>query len=433
MDKLKDRVIRYFNEFYIVKDVDIRGILKCHKITDKTINSFEEIDPLVNYTELLGVSCLSRLVIPGSSLSNLLYLVGKKVTACVAYKNSQDEILMLFGCENNSYFLYKLVNGGESVYIANIEDGKVVSPKNTIYTEMQELSGFEVPFNVKMYKLSDPIVGVTCYNILQGLLSTNDCKTPVDLSFLSSLDTDYEYHFVYITGVDAHDHILPLEECVGYLEGEKGAKVTRADVVDFIKSVYDYPCIHFSEPELEKFLGIVEKYKYPLRPVLERYNGQISNFYFESFGYSIAVLDTPSSESYEVRRLKCCPVQSVKGDTLFWELRSYPLAESSEYKVLCSSISEEYVRALLKVRYADIIRSSMLHYKGSQYYLKSFNDKKDSCTVQCYESFAPTVIYTGSYDKSTKTWSYSADVPKSARDFMSKLLSYFNDKYGILE
>lgn len=432
MSTLQDKILRYRNKHYIIKDINIRGELRCHKIGSNAVNTFTEIDPLVDYTETINVWCPSRMIIGGSSLKQLLYLVGRPVTACVAYKNKQREYLILCGCGGKDYYLYKVADEGKSVWVANVKDGRVVSPNNQIYSEVAELTGFELSFSLKMYKLSDPIVGVTCYNILDGLLAQCVNSAAVDISFLSKIDINKKYNLMYIKNSSGHDHIIPSEDSLGYLNSESGSKLKRDEVLKYLKSLYDYPCIHFSDEELDKLSSILVANGYPLRAVLEKYNGKVSNFYFSTKGFSIAILDVPGSTSYEIRRLTCEPVLSYKGDKLYYELRSYPLAKDEEYRVLSSSVNEEYITTLLRSHYADTIRSSLVHYKGSDYYLKSFKDSKDECNISCYLPSEPNLVYSGVFSKLNGVYAYNLDVPNEARDFMSTMVRYFSDKYGIL-
>ena len=431
MKTLQDKVIHYLDLYYVVKDVDIRGVLKCHRLTDKTVNKFIDIDPLVNYAEVSETSCSSRLVIGGSSLANINFLFGKKITACVAYKNKEGQFLLLCECVDGSYLLYKLSNNGNDVHFVEIVNGKVISPKNRIYTEIIHLSGFPVSFDVQMYKLSNELVGTTCYTILQGLLSSNDCSVSVDLSFLSTLDTSEEYYLLYLKGIDGKDYIVPAEDCINILKSIKYNKISRENVFSYVKSRFDYPCIHFSPEELEKVIGVVENCGYSLRPVLEKYNGKVSNFFFRSKEFSIGIFDIPESSSYEVRKVVCEGVYSANEDILYYELRSYPLV-GSNYRVLASSLNKDYLIKLLSCRYADLLRSSRIHYAGSDYYLKGFKDTKDYCELSCYLYSDPSVMYSGVYTKSTQAWSYSEPIPKGARDFMCKITWYFANKYGIL-
>lgn len=431
METLQDKIIHYLDLYYVIKDVDTRGILKCHKLSDRTVNKFIDIDPLVNYVGVSRASCASRLIIGGSSLANLNYMFTKKITACVAYRNKDEEFLLICGCEDGSYLLYKLANNGNDVYFAEVVNSRVISPKNRIYTEMVQLSGFPVSFNVKMFKLSNELVGVACYNILQGLLSSNDYSTSVDLSFLSTLDTSEEYYLVYLKDIDGKDYIIPAEECPDVLSSLNYSKVSRASVFSYIKSRYDYPCIHFSTEELEKVIGILENYGYPLRPVLEKYDGKISNFYFKSKQFSVGIFDIPETKSYEIRKVVCEGVLSINGDVLYYELRSYPLVGDS-YRVLASSLNKDYLINLLSGRYAELLRSSQLHYTGSDYYLKEFKDEENSCKLSCYLYSDPSIVYSGVYDKLSHTWSYGEPIPKGARNFMSRIAGYFANKYGIL-
>ena len=431
MKTLQDKVIHYLDLYYVIRDVDARGVLKCHRLTDKTVNNFIDIDPLVNYVGVSDTSCASRLVIGGSSLANLNFLFGKKITACVAYKNKEGEFLLLCGCVDGSYLLYKLSNNGNNVYFSEIVNGRVVSPKNRIYTEIVHLSGFPVSFDVQMYKLSNELVGVTCYTILQGLLSSNDCSVSVDLSFLSTLNTSEEYYLVYLKGINGKDYIVPAEDCATVLSDIKYNKLSRENVLSYVKSRFDYPCIHFSPEELEKVIGVVEVCGYPLRPVLEKYNGKVSNFFFRSKEFSIGIFDIPESSSYEVRKVVCEGVYSVNEDILFYELRSYPLV-GREYRVLASSLNKDYLINILSGKYADLLRSSRVHYTDSLYYLNSFKDTSEYVEISCYEFSNDRAVYYAKYNKARQHWIYSNEVPKSARNFMSNLVGYFDKQYGIL-
>ena len=69
---LKNRLIRYINNYYILNNINSNGTLTSYKLgSDEII----EIDPLVNYCEILDIWVLNKLKISGSSLSNLLYLL----------------------------------------------------------------------------------------------------------------------------------------------------------------------------------------------------------------------------------------------------------------------------------------------------------------------------------------------------------------------
>lgn len=427
---LKNRLIRYINNYYILNNINSNGTLTSYKLgSDEII----EIDPLVNYCEILDIWVLNKLKISGSSLSNLLYLVGKPIRACVAYKNKRDEILVLFGCKDKTYFLYKLSDRGETVHIASVR-GNISTPGGQDYVDVCRLSGFNLSFTLDMYELSNPLVGISCYNILKGLLSYGNKDSSIDISFLSTLDSKKEYELIYVKDSNSHFHIFPVKDLSGYLTKEKVKKLSRKDISDYVKSFYKYPCIHFSDEELVKVSSIFSQHGYPINSILKKYNGRASNFYISSKNFSLAICDVQGTSSYEVRKLVCYPVKSYKGHILYYELRSYPLDEESfEYRVLSSSIHRGYIMSLIKGYYADLIRSSRVHYSGSIYYLDYFSDERDFIRISCYNPSTPDVKYSSVFSKINKKWAaHYEEIPFSARDFMSKMIYYFDERYGIL-
>lgn len=429
--ELQDRIIKYFEDYYVVRGVDTKGVLQCMQIVDNTVSDFTNIDPLSFNVNKLPIKCISRLIIGGSSLVNILRLIREDISACVAYINEESEILLLCGCKDGNYVVYKLSDEGKSVYICNVIDGEVITPKNRIYTEVIKLTGFSIHFSVNMYKLSDESLGVTCYNILIGLLSNNDYTTSVDLSFLLNIKDNIQYYLMYVKSDEGRDSIMPASQCLEYIESLPQKKVHRDDVISYIQDTYDYPCIHFSEEELEKVSGILENYGYPIKTILKKFNGKVSNFYLKSKNKSIAIFDIPDTKTYEVRVLSCEPIKSYNGSILYYELRSYALGDSSKYDILCTSFKRNIIDSIIKTRLADVIRSSKIHFHGSHCYLEYLKDMKNTLYISCGTT-EDSNSFKAKLDKVNKRWYYTVNTPKEVRNFMSRLIHYFNDKYGIL-
>ena len=89
--------------------------------------------------------------------------------------------------------------------------------------------------------------------------------------------------------------------------------------------------------------------------------------------------------------------------------------------------------SLIKGYYADLIRSSRVQYSGSIYYLDYFSDERDFIRISCYNPSTPDVKYSSVFSKINKKWAaHYKEIPFSARDFMSKMIYYFDERYGIL-
>ena len=393
-----------------------------------------DIDPLTAEVDKLKVCCVTRLLINGSSLKSFEYLVQKNIGFCAAYKNTQEEYLLILKCKDESYAVYKLSNGGKDIYVSDIVDGKVVPPSRD-YSDMVELSGFDMGFTCKMYKLMNVPYGVSCYNILVGLLANAGYGDSVDISFLSNIKEDLKYNLVYLKEENRKDIILPISSLDAHLRKVEYEKVTRKEVEEWIRVSFDHPAMYFSQDEeLEKAQEILTRYGYSeISSLLKEYNGEISNYCFSSGNESIAIFDLENSNSYYIRHLCIKPVCSCNGTPLYYELRSYALGDTIKYTVLASSINKNYLQKIIKCKLADTIRSSRVHYSTSEYYLNELIDEKERVSISCFIPSSMSLIYKGVYDKRRMIWSYEADVPKLARDFMSCLVKYFDKKYNILD
>lgn len=433
MNELKDCIIKYYEKYYMVRDINVKGILKAHLMQDKSFNTSIDVDPLTVEVYKLPIYCKTRLIINGSSLESFTHLVQKDIKLCAAYKNKYEEYLLILEYTDESYAVYKLSNGGKDVYVSEIRDGVVVEPLDKIYSEVRELSGFNMGFSCKMYKLSKEIFGSACYNMLVGLLATANYGDSVDLSFLSHIDKNLKYYLVYLKE-KGQDVIIPVESLDTHLKEIASEKITREEIENCVKESYDYPATYFSKnEELEKAEGILKRYGYSeVSSLLRRYNGKVSNYNFSSCEDSIAIFDVVNTNSYYIRHLSIKPIYAYNHQILYYDLRSYALGDTVEYSVLASSINKNYLQDLIRSQLADMIRSSRVHYSGSDYYLNEFKDSLEKVIISCFSPESPDAVYKGVYDKRRKVWSYPIDTPKLARDFMSCLTGYFNKKHHIL-
>lgn len=434
---LVHKIVKCREKYYYVDSVDLEGFLLSREVSElgKSKCRSERLDPLTSSVvsldwECIGYEDFSRLELDFMrridgyiDLSDINYVVGYYGKTgrylIVVFTNSNTTHIM--DIDSNSVYGIVL-NKGRIDLSTGLFDLHDVRSKIT-----DEYVGVDWVRYAKLYKMfykptSDVLE--TLGRLFFGFERCRKVILPVlkDICEGTVLKLFSSERSLVISTDCIKDYIFKKEI------------ITRDVLNEYMNENFSKPCPSFEGEELEKVLNILKIHGYGfLIEEFKKNNGSISNYPVECREDYLCIRDSSLRSSYSLHLLRVVPVRSYAGIIMYYELRLYPLCDNGRYLVMYSSIYREKCEELLKYKNANLIRGSLLKFKGYPFEITSLVDSGDSVSIR-YTIRGNKTIYNANYNKvSSELENIEFSDTGLDKDFIDLVLKVFDKKADLLK
>lgn len=429
----RGRIVLRGNESFLVKGIDVNGVFDCIDINDlsKNTRTLHKVDPIIQTVYKTKESILGFNNFSYEDLQIFPTVNIEDIVTAYGYVGSSTHrgYIVVLECAHCSY-IFEILNG--EVYGAKIRNCIVDISDNSFdglisrdieFNEYSDL--LEVPTeSLYKYKYYLPVSRLI---LLERLFSDFPNQSKVELPILSgkngsgvclSLFNGSEYFIRTIKDLEVH------------LVSD--GKILPEDIYESMKEVYDYPCAHFSDEEMDKLCGILEIHGYSsIIEEVRSNNGLKSNFKVPNSDDYVCIKDYEGGNTYTVNLLRLNDVRSLNGIILYTELRMYNLCKGADYIVLCSSIDRKVCETLQKLEYSNLIRGRLVRLKSFPYELTFVQDGVENASFR-YTIRGEEDIYEAEYKKKYKKWKYIKESELGEdTDFLNVILQTLDKIAGI--
>ena len=442
---LRSCVVEYKNEYYIILNVDVTGRLVC-----RTINGFMSgssdcilINPLLNRVyktniRVFGPDIVTRnekLLITGL-ISNSSY---PDVWKMQGYRDKNKFLLVIESIVGIRHIFYIT---SDCIYCSSIKGGHFIKEDNMIDRNsplkgvkgFSNYSGMSWLREVEFYKIKNISPDPNYIEVLGRLFSYSFDNSIVRFKAIEDVVTEKELSICSIAD-GSRSVLIKLNmlksELNSMSEKLEKCQLARKDIKDYFDYVYDKPTAYFSNrEELADVCNVLILNGYAdIVSSLIKYNGVRANFYL-SDTESICILDGNGKSGYSVCRLMMVCVHSFCGKPMYYELRLYPLCESSSYRVVFTTKDYELCCTMLIYPYPNLILNNGISIRGyTDKYLMSIKDDYSTVSFRYkrYEGNNLKIVKC-TYNKGTNEWvcPYKDDL-----GYLNTVLNSFDKIAGI--
>lgn len=431
---LRGSLVKIGESHLFVRDIMDTGMLLC-KTAVGVVNNTKPIhfDPLVRDVKVSHCKLIDYERFSPEELEGIVKLnkniEKEKIAYAYGYKNPLGHSLLLFSMTDGTLHVLYLKFG--DVYGISLLKGSLVC--RYLYDTDNMILGKDLGFNcvswIKMavlFKMKDAFCNPSMCQTLGRLMHLCPCNTKINLQVFKYKENEcYSDVGLKMLCDGTYMVINPAKfnKVLGSLD-LKWDTLKRDTLIESMREMYGDVCCKFSESELDTVENVLKHNGYECILQDVRSNNGSRSCFRVSDDLWVGIVSGKRG-SYTLNMFKVVPIKS-EDRVLWYEIRRYPLCESSEYSPVYASFSRECCVKILEDGLADMARGSLITLEEYPFEIVSLVCKEKYISIR-YSYRNRSTMYKAIYRKETMVWEYKTpcnDVKE--KDFLIDVLNRFD-------